>query len=231
MSTTTPTPPHSNSSLTMASALARAARLYPKRPAVLDAEGSLTWAQWVERIARAAGVLAGLGIGRGDRFATIGRNSFRHAELINAGYWLGAIPVPINIRLAAPEMRHILDDAGCRLIAFEDRFAHLLEDEHFAPWRSRALVFGRAPQAQALPQYERLLAQARAAELHSARPEDDAILLYTGGTTGRSKGVPLTHANVLANALQFGLATRAWAEDRYLHVSPLFHSGAIGAEP
>lgn len=211
----------------MATALARAARLYPQRLAVLDDEGNLTWVQWVERIARAAGALAGLGIGRGTRFALIGRNSWRHAELLNAGYWLGAIPVPINIRLAPPEMRHILDDAQCRLIAFEDRFAHLLADAHFAPWRDRALVFGAERPAGALVQYARLLRDATPAALHRAQPDDDAILLYTGGTTGRSKGVPLSHANILANALQFGLATRACAEDRYLHVSPLFHSGGL----
>jgi acyl-CoA synthetase (AMP-forming)/AMP-acid ligase II len=225
--TATGSAPHCESTLTMASALARAARLYPKRPAVLDIEGDLTWAQWVERIARAAAVLAGLGLRPGDRFAIIGRNSFRHAELINGAYWLGAIPVPINIRLAPPEMRHILDDAGCRLLALEDRYLGLHDDPHFAPWRARAMVFGRAPRSGTLPDYERLLAEARPAELHLARPADDAILLYTGGTTGRSKGVPLAHAHILANALQFGLATRAYAEDRYLHVSPLFHSGGL----
>lgn len=211
----------------MATALARAARLYPRRVAVLDREGDRTWAEYVERVARAAGVLAGLGVAPGERFAIIGRNSFRHAELINAGYWLGAIPVPVNIRLAPPEMRYILDDARCRLVALEDRYAHLLDDAHFAPWRGRALVFGREPRADALPQYERLLEEAQPGAPHQARPADDAILLYTGGTTGRSKGVPLSHANILANALQFGLATRAYAEDRYLHVSPLFHSGGL----
>src|SRR5690606_22937087 len=225
--TATGSAPHCESTLTMASALARAARRYPKRPAVLDVEGDLPWAQWVERIARAAAVLAGLGLRPGDRFAIIGRNSFRHAELINGAYWLGAIPVPINIRLAPPEMRHILDDAGCRLLALEDRYLGLHDDPHFAPWRARAMVFGRAPRSGTLPDYERLLAEARPAELHLARPADDAILLYTGGTTGRSKGVPLAHAHILANALQFGLATRAYAEDRYLHVSPLFHSGGL----
>ena len=119
--------------LTMAAALARAAALFPSRPAILDQEGNLTWSRYVDRIARAAAALHGLGLRPGDRFGILSHNSFRHAELINAGYWLGAVPVPLNFRLARPEIRYILDDADCKLLAVEDRFAALLNDEHFAP--------------------------------------------------------------------------------------------------
>ncbi|HLF22591.1 MAG TPA: AMP-binding protein [Burkholderiales bacterium] len=68
--------------LTLAAALARAAALFPNRPAILDREGDLTWSQYVNRIARAASVLYGLGLRPGDRFGIISHNSFRHAELI-----------------------------------------------------------------------------------------------------------------------------------------------------
>lgn len=219
--------PQAGHPLTMATALRRAAALYGNRPAILDAEGAMTWSQYVDRIARAAGVLATLGIRPGDRYATVSHNSFRHAELLNAGYWLGAVPVPINFRLAPPEIRYILDDAQCKLLVLEDRFFHLQEHEAFAPWREHVLHL--APQCRdvSAPQYEPLLSAAEAAPLHEAAAGDDAILLYTGGTTGRSKGVRLSHANVIANAMQLGLATRAYSDDRYLHVSPMFHSGDL----
>jgi long-chain acyl-CoA synthetase len=119
--------PQTNNMLTMATLLDRASKLFGNRPAILDREGELTWSEAVSRIARGAGMLAGLGIQAGDRFGIIGRNSFRHAEIINSGYWLGAVPVPINVRLAAPEIRFILDDAQCKLLVVEDVFTHLLE--------------------------------------------------------------------------------------------------------
>src|SRR3990172_4474989 len=213
--------------LTMASALARAAKLFASRPAILDREGDMTWSQYVDRIARAPRALHGLGLRSGDRFGIISHNSFRHAELINAGYWLGAVPVPLNFRLANPEIRYILDDADCRLLAIEDRFAQLLNDEHFAPWRDRVLFVASRNADGARPQYESLLAQTAPVPMQELSPSDDAILLYTGGTTGRSKGVRLTHANLIANGTQIALAIRAYADDRFLHVSPMFHSADL----
>ena len=209
----------------MSGIVARAAALYADRPAIVDAEGNLTWSQYAARIARAAGMLSGLGVGRGERFAIISRNSFRHAELLNAGYWLGAVPVPINYRLAAPEIRHILEDAQCGLVVVEDRFLPLLEHEALAPWRGRVLHLGAAPAGA--PAYEPLLARAPALPRHEAQPDDDAILLYTGGTTGRSKGVRLSHANIIANAIQLAIATRTSPDDRYLHAAPMFHSADL----
>ncbi|MBI2992957.1 MAG: AMP-binding protein [Gammaproteobacteria bacterium] len=211
----------------MATALERAAALFGKRPAILDQEGEMLWSVYVGRIARAAGVLQSLGLRPGQRYGIISRNSFRHAELIHAGYWLGAVPVPVNFRLAVPEIHYILEDAACDLIAVEDRFVHLLDNEAFAPWRKRALYVAPQPTAVALPQYETLLADTGPAAIHGANQDDDAILLYTGGTTGRSKGVRLSHANLIANGIQFGLATRAYAGDRYLHVAPMFHSADL----
>ncbi len=213
--------------LTMASVLKRAARFYGDRPAILDHEGNMTWSDHVDRIARAASVLASLGLKAGDRFGIISHNSFRYAELINAGYWLGSVPVPINFRLASPEMLFILDNAQCKFLVMEDSFIHLLDEETFLPWRDRVLYVSADQASVPWPQYEPLLSEASAAPLHEAAQNDDAILLYTGGTTGRSKGVPLTHANLISNGMQIALAIRAYADDRFLHVSPMFHSADL----
>jgi long-chain acyl-CoA synthetase len=72
--------------------------------------------------------------------------------------------------------------------------------------------------------YEETLAAATPAPMHESKQEDDAILIYTGGTTGRSKGVPLTHGNLISNGVQVGLAYRACEDDRFLHSLPMFHS-------
>ena len=74
------------------------------RPAILDGDRSFTWTEFGGRVAR-AGALHSLGIRRGARFAILSRNGFRVEELKWAGLWLGAVPVPINVRLAPPRSR------------------------------------------------------------------------------------------------------------------------------
>ena len=212
---------------TLATILERAARLYGNRVAVIDGSWQCRWSEYLERITRAAGVLTGLGIRTGDRFGIISRNSYRMAELINAGYWLGAVAVPINYRLAPPEISYILEDADCRLLAVEDSFLHWFRSTELAPWQDRSICLAATPAVRTIPNYDDLLATAAPQPIHDSRPDDDAILLYTGGTTGRSKGVRLSHANILANALQIGLAISARENDRFLHIMPMFHSADL----
>ncbi len=213
--------------LTMPSMLRRTARAFGANPAIRDPEGDLTWSQFIARIARAAGVLRSLGLQPGDRYATLARNTVAHAELIHAGYWMGAIPVPINFRLAAAEIALLLEDAECRLLALDDAFADLLAQPPLAPWRARA--FSIAGDRASLPRYESMREAARAIEPHDPEEDDDAILLYTGGTTSRGKGVRITHRNILSNALQLARAMSASDRDVYLHVSPMFHSTDLKA--
>jgi long-chain acyl-CoA synthetase len=213
--------------LTMASALDRAQRLYGARPAIVDREGVFTWGRFIDRARRAASLLAALGVGRGERYAILSRNTFRHAELICAGYWSGRIPVPINFRLAAPEIRYILDDAGCKVLFAEDVFENLVNSQELAPWRDDLVrIAPKAPGAH-VREYESLIAGASSAALYESAEDDDAILLYTGGTTGRSKGVRLSHRNVYSNGMQVAPAMRVRFDDVYLHVAPMFHSADL----
>ena len=213
--------------LTMVSAMDRARRLYGARPAVVDDEGTFTWNEFVDRARRAASVLDGLGIGGGDRYAILSRNTFRNAELMHAGYWSGRVPVPINIRLAGPEIRHILDDAGCKLLVVDEALTELATADELAPWRGRTLLVAAEMRDSPWPQYEALLADAAPAGAHEPAEDDTAILLYTGGTTGRSKGVPLSHRNVFANGQQCAIALGARTDDVFLHAAPMFHSADL----
>ncbi len=219
--------------LTMSSALDRCRRHYAGRPAVVDREGRWTWADHLDRVARLAGGLQALGVGRGDAFATLSRNTFRNFELLHAGYWMGAVPAPVNIRLAPPEIAYILDNAGAEVVAVDAPFLGLLEHEALARWRDRAIcVIGPDDAVEAgapLPEhdYESLIAAAEPAGLHEAQEDDPAILFYTGGTTGRSKGVPLSHRNAVANGMQVGHTVGVFSDDVYLHVAPMFHSADL----
>jgi acyl-CoA synthetase (AMP-forming)/AMP-acid ligase II len=214
--------------LTMSSALDRARRYYSHKKAIVDPEGTWTWGEHLDRVARAAGALRAMGIGPGDAFGLLSRNTFRNCELVHAGYWMGAIPVPVNIRLAPPEIRYILDNAGAKVIGVEDVFLELLDSEALAPWADTAFCVSKEPPAGAdLPHYEALIADAEPAPLRDADPDDTAILFYTGGTTGRSKGVQLSHLNVVSNGLQCGQSMGFGTEHTYLHVAPMFHSADL----
>ena len=103
--------------------------------AVIDSEISLTWSEFVRRISKLGRVLNRSGINQGDRFGILALNSWRQAEVIHAGQWLGATPVPINFRLAPVELQSIINDAGCKLIVVDRQFSHLLDDPE-AGWKN-----------------------------------------------------------------------------------------------
>lgn len=98
--------------------MARRARRTPDRVAVIDAEGRLTYAQMHDRVTRLAHGLRGLDIGRGDRVAYLGPNHPAFLETLFALGTLGAIGVPLNTRLAAPELARHLADSGSRALIY-----------------------------------------------------------------------------------------------------------------
>lgn len=201
------------------------ATLRARQTAIFDDEGAQDWSQFADRIARAAGALQGYGLAPGDHFAIIMRNAFRHAELLWAGYWSGIVPVPINWRLSPREIAPILEDCDARIIAVTEEFIPLFDSPALSRWRDRLLTVEASGATRG--QYEALIASAAPAPVRPSAAGDDAILLYTGGTTGRSKGVRLTHANIVADAWQNGMALGIRPADRYLHVAPMFHSADL----
>ncbi|HVP29929.1 MAG TPA: AMP-binding protein [Myxococcota bacterium] len=200
----------------------RHAEVAGERLALRDAERALPWRSLDERCERLVRVLAAAGIGRGDRVALVLGNRTVYLEAVFAAARLGAISVPLNARLAPPELARLFDD--CRPAA-------LLLDEAHAPRALQAcaeahsappfrLVAGGVPDA-----YERALAgAARDATIAAVSPDDPMMILYTSGTTGVPKGAVLPHRKTLFNALNavqfFGLGRG----DRVLVPLPLFHS-------
>jgi long-chain acyl-CoA synthetase len=214
--------------LTMRSALERAQSLYGANTAIIDQECRFTWTEHMDRVKRLAAILQENGIGKGDRFGVICRNTWRHCELLHAGYWNGSVPVPVNYRLAPPEISYILDDADVTRLFIEDTFQSLLDADEFAPWRGSAICIpGGSTTETGLPTTESLIAVAMPSDGHDSGEDEDAILLYTGGTTGRSKGVRLTHKNVFSNGQQCTAPMKINAADVYLHVAPMFHSADL----
>jgi long-chain acyl-CoA synthetase len=208
--------------MNLARLLNETARVHATRTALLDAELTLTWSQWFDRIRRVSAMLAHLGAGPGARYGLLMKNGFRQAESIWAGHWSGAVPVPVNWRLAPREIADILDDAGCSVVIVDPDLLPAFDDPHLAAWRERTLLAAgdQGP-------YEELLATSAPAPMHDGGEDAEAIVLYTGGTTGRSKGVRLSHRNIACNAMQIGIALGIRTSDVTLTVAPMFHAAAL----
>lgn len=210
---------------TLTHVMQETAQRLAQAPAVRDAEQVLDWAGFQDRVGRVAGLLRARGLRRGQRFAVLALNSFRFADLLHAGWRLGATPVPLNHRLSPLELADILQQSDCRQLVADPALAAILQAPAMAVWPARTLWLDAAA-------YESLLAAATPAQLaplaaDQVQPADEALLLFTGGTSGRAKGVPLSHANILANARQIASVLRPAAHDVVLHVAPMFHAAEL----
>src|SRR5207244_4937091 len=138
-------------------------------------------------------------------------NSHQYLEVYMAVPASGRIVVPLNTRHAEPELRYALEDSGTRVLITDRDPGALAETVE------RVIM---------LPdEYETLLATAPEAELGVGVTEDAlAGLFYTGGTTGASKGVMLSHRNLIANTTNWLIAAQQGPEDTYLVMAPLFHA-------
>ncbi len=205
---------------TFADPLARAVQTAAHRVALIDRDKQFTYGELAERCARLVGGLNGLGLEKGDRVAVWSDNNHQYIEAyvgVPAG---GLVVVPLNTRHAEPELRYALEDSGTKVL-ITDRDAAALSDtvEHI-------IDVGDA--------YEGLLAGAEPARLGEAIVEDDlAGLFYTGGTTGQSKGVMLSHRNLIANTFHWLTSVPQSTSDVTLVMAPLFHAagsnGVLGA--
>tara|TARA_R110000868_G_scaffold39376_7_gene137156 strand:+ start:8055 stop:9623 length:1569 start_codon:yes stop_codon:yes gene_type:complete len=205
--------------------LDRAVRFFPDREAVIDGDVRLTYRQLGDRVNRLANALLGLGLVRGDRVAILDRNSYRYAEAYYACAVAGLTFMPLNSRLAAPELEYIFNDSDARAVLLSEPFLDVYEGVRSkAPSLDFTIGMDLETPPRGFHDYEDMLAVASAA----AKPADTALdeiiqIYYTSGTTGDPKGVCLTNANVFwcgvdcATTLDFRLGA-VW-----LHSAPMFH--------
>src|SRR5271155_418081 len=205
--------------------LHRAVLFDRKGVATLFEDRTRTWAEVADRVARLTSALESLGVGKGDRVAILMLNQDRYLELYLAIAWAGAVVAPLNIRWTATENQDCLTDCRPKLLFVDAAFAKMGEAIAKA---LGGLAFVYADDLlQTRPEdahdYEALVAGAKPVPDVEAAETDLAGIFYTGGTTGRSKGVMLSHRNLLANARN-GLAEGLAGENTvYLNVAPMFH--------
>ena len=204
--------------------LRRAVQIKAKGTATIFGERRQTWEQFEGRVARLAGALQALGVGREERVAILALNSDRYVEYFYGVAWAGAASNPVNIRLAPPEIAYTLDDSGSTVLFVDDAFAQMLPALRPLLTAVKHVIFmGDGPCPQGCLDYEKLLADHAPVPDANAGGSDLAGLFYTGGTTGKSKGVMLSHDNVVYNALNVLPALGYDDMAVYLHAAPMFH--------
>jgi len=201
--------------------LIRNATFRARLTATVDEGRVRTWAEFADRVARLAGAMRELGVGVGDRVAAFGLNTDRYLEAQFATWWLGAVWTPMNTRWSEEENRLGIEDADISL-AFTDmamRPAALA-----AVWQGKGVpVIVMDGGADERLDHDRLIETT--APIAPADIGEDALagVYFTGGTTGRSKGVMLTHQAIWCNSLAFQAVLGLTDRSSYLHAAPMFH--------
>lgn len=219
--------------MNIAQGLAHTIKVAGNRRAISCGETEYTWNQFAYRTDCLARGLAQLGIERGDRVAVLMLNCHRYFELYYACTRMGAVIVPLNTRLAPPEIDFILNDSGARVLILDKAFAALAGQRENFPSVQQVVYSGPKSEraAEGMVHYEYLVQQgaARHSSADVAADDDDLYgLFYTGGTTGRPKGVMLSHKNIVSNAMHFIMAVGIGEDDLHLHAAPMFHLGDLG---
>ncbi|GAB2716365.1 FadD3 family acyl-CoA ligase [Nocardia thraciensis] len=226
-------------------ALQEAARTFGDAPAVHDGDVQLSWVQLLDAVRRTAGALIARGVERGDRIAIWAPNTYHWVVAALASHYAGAALVPLNTRYVAAEAAETLERVNAKALFVagpflgRDRLAELRDAAPDLVIDTVIVIPGDRPgeppefpaDGNAVVEWselERLATQVSRDDVivrgESVGPEDISDILFTSGTTGRSKGTLVAHRQALD-------VVRAWCEcstvnssDRYLVIPPFFHN-------
>jgi fatty-acyl-CoA synthase len=207
--------------------LAHHATRSPDRAMVVFGDETVSYGEMARRVAALATGLHERGVRRGDVVGLLSYNCPEFLETLFAANFLGAVAMPVNWRLAAPEVRYILDHSGARVLVCDESLV-ALADEATAGGDPDLVKVCIAPAAAGdWTALAELRTEPGAVAPATVAADDVHRLMYTSGTTGRPKGVMLTHANLawknLAHLVEFGFT----GADLGLACGPLYHVGAL----
>ncbi|MBB6125302.1 class I adenylate-forming enzyme family protein [Sphingobium subterraneum] len=198
--------------------LRRSARLYGERPATIFGERTTSWSELAQQVAPLAGALRAKGAKKGDRIAILALNSDRYILAYYAIAWAGCVAVPFNTRWAPAELDEAIRDSLPSIIIVDRVFAE--QGRMLAA--TGMTVIGLEDDLE-FPSVTSLLGTHEAIEDACGHGDDLAAIFYTGGTTGQSKGVMLSHTNLLTNFLLVNAAEPYGTNAVFLHIPPMFH--------
>jgi fatty-acyl-CoA synthase len=213
------------------------AMIQPDKTALIAEGVPISYRELEGRINKVSRMFLGRGIRKGDRVAVLLRNCKQYIEVFFALSRIGAILVPLNWRLALPELEFIISDSGAEAILFEDQFLNnarkIMEKVRIHTPISCAIDGGKGPSPEMPPDvadYESSVSACSDERLDmewSSGDTDPQILMYTSGTTGRPKGAVLSHRKTFFNLLNAGAYYDLSRKDIIIITRPLFHSGGL----
>lgn len=196
----------------------------PDGESIVTEDETITWAELNEQTNRLANGLAALGVTHGDRIGILSGNCIEYLELAIAGYKLGSILVPLNVRLTPPELRYIIETAGCSIVVADAELADLAtatlaEADDGITRVGLATGFGT--------EFQDLKTGDAGDPGVDVAGNDIAYIVFTSGTTGTPKGAMLSHANVLAMSHNRILADDMTSTSRVYLPFPLSFTGGL----
>src|SRR3954452_930394 len=195
---------------------ARRARIDPAAVAFRQEGRTLTYLQLANRVDAVAAALSDRGVRKGDRVGYLGLNDIAGFEVFFAATRLGAIFAPFNWRLAPPEIAYLVGDSDPSILVHGPGFTDVV-----AGLTVRRITLGE--------EYDALATSGAPAPTPvDVALDDDAVILYTSGTTGYPKGAVLTHANLTFNTMNQFAHADVLSSDTGLCISPLFHATGLG---
>lgn len=208
--------------------LNKAKKLYPQKVAIRCGNHLYTYREFAQRINALACGLRDLGVGRDDKVAVLLPNCHHFLEIYFAVAQIGAVSVPLNFRLSAGELSYILTDSEAKVLIVDPSFGASVKAIRSAGQFSLKVIWvappGESGQRDDLDYEQVVTLKMDAPDIESpSQPEDCAQIYYTSGTTGRPKGVMLSHKNVYVHALGTVAELHLTDSDVWIHAAPLFH--------
>jgi crotonobetaine/carnitine-CoA ligase len=212
---------------TLEGVLASRARHDPRRPFLLFQDTTWSWGEFAQAVERAAGTLAGCGIGKGDKLAVMAPNSDGYVVLFFALARIGAILVPVNPEFGVAEAEYVLTHAEVAAVACTPNTLSVArracQGMPGPPWFM--LIEGSS---EGVPAFQDLVNATPQASLpEDVSPDDICLILYTSGTTGFPKGVMHSQRNFILAGEGFVERMYLQPDDRLLCILPLFHINAL----
>lgn len=209
--------------------LSIASSICPNRPAIVFEDNSYTFSQLKDRVNRLAESMVGLGVKKGDRVAVLQVNCNGCVEVYFAAASLGAIYLPLNFRAKEDELEYMIDFAEAKILFIGNRYVSMINSlrTNLSSVQNYIVMEGENPgmlnynDLLRLPAYEE--------PVTDINEEDTTILLYTAGTTGKPKGVMLSHKSFSIYVLENVNPPDPEKEERTILTVPLYHVAGIQA--
>ena len=211
--------------------LTRRSRITPDREGLVCEGVRRTYQDLNDRANRLGNAMTALGIGHGDRIGILAFNEPEYYDMYFGLGKIGATLVPVNYRLAGPEIQYILSDSESKVLVFGPEYVEVVDSIRSDIPTKDFIAISENPPDWA-KSYETLISEASDGEPQIIGGDDDTLtILYTSGTTGRPKGAELTHTYYYWNSVNLMCTLGLNIGNTSLIALPLFHIGALAGPP